>query len=398
MAALPASYRGFRPDLDLSRGFDAHGFARDGSGWRAVRFQPFLGAFWPTNGSTSDVFVRLPAAFRTTPDLYRANLALVEAVISVDNRASKRVDRDIEPIDEHLLGFDLDGDGSMGVATRIRSLPSRYAGDAAGIAVVAQSYPLGTELLHSVRYVDPDAPTRMAARMKELRYMRKVEDPDDWGRLRAYEREANEKSEGKLPTYQGDIEMGFFTPWGWQLQGYIEDARGVLRVQTDEEHRFCMGCHGHIGVTIDQVFSFARKVPGAAGWRHQDLRGLLDRTQVGHAEPELVEYFSRVRGGDETRSNDELLARFMPEGVVDERELRRAAVGGDRDLAWALFPSRERALALDKAYLAVVREQSFTRGRDAILAPSTRVHSRIDNDATGIRAPHRDGRLHLEWR
>ncbi|HEY5922567.1 MAG TPA: hypothetical protein VIV11_12890, partial [Kofleriaceae bacterium] len=346
MAALPASYKGFRPDLDLVRGFDAQGFARDGSGWRAVRFQPFLGAFWPTNGSTSDSFIRLPAEFRTTPDVYRLNLSLVEAAISVEDYGKKCVDREVEPIDERLLGFDLDADGTLGVTTRIRKLPLHYAGGAAKIAVVAQSYPHGTELLHSVRYLDPDAPTQMAARMKELRYMRKVENPDDWGRQRAYELEALEKAEGKLPVYQGDIEMGFFTPWGWQLQGYIEDARGALRVQTDEEHRFCMGCHGHIGVTIDQVFSFARKVPGADGWRPQDLRGLRDRPQVGHASPELVTYFSRVRGGDETRSNDELLARFFPQGKLDERELRRAAVGGDRDLAWALFPTRARALAL----------------------------------------------------
>jgi hypothetical protein len=397
MAALPPSYRGFRPDVDLSRGFDAHGFARDGSGWRALRFQPFLGAFWPTNGSTSDAFIRLPAAFRTTPAIYRLNLSLVEAAISVEDYASKRVDRAVERVDERLLGFDLDGDGAIGVVTRIRRLPPHYAGEAAKVPVVAQSYPLGTELLHSVRYLDPDAPTQMATRMKELRYMRKAEHPDDWGRQRAYEVEALEKAESKLPKYQGDIELGYLTAWGWQLQGYIEDARGALRVQTEEEHRFCMGCHGNVGVTIDHVFSFARKVPGADGWRTQDLRGLRDRAQVGHFAPELVTYFSRVQGGDETRSNDELLARFFPHGRLDEQQLRRAAVGGDRDLAWALFPTRERALALDKAYLAIVREQSFTRGRDAVLVPARRVHRRIEEDDTGIREPHRDGRLQLRW-
>src|SRR5690606_24310712 len=103
----------------------------------------------------------------------------------------------------------------------------------------------------------------------------------------------------------------------------------------------------------DHVFSFARKVPGADGWGHQDLRGLRDRPQLGHVAPELVTYFSRVQGGDEIRSNEELLARFFPAGSLDEQELRRAAVGGDRDLAWALFPTRSRALALDKAYLAI---------------------------------------------
>lgn len=171
-----------------------------------------------------------------------------------------------------------------------------------------------------------------------------------------------------------------------------------------------MGCHGHLGVTIDQTFSIARKVPGTEGWRVQDLRGLKDRPQVGHSAPELVTYFQRVRGGDEMRSSEELLARFFPGGMLAEQELRRAAVGGDQDLAWALFPTRARALALDKAYLAIVREQSFVRGRDAMLAPATRVHERITEVGTGLaeggatgapEAPearvHRDGRLHLQW-
>ena len=412
MAALPASYTGFRPDLDLARGFDERGLARDGSGWRAVRFHPFPGAFWPTNGSTSDVFVRLPDRFRRASDgapseaIYRLNLSLVEAAISVEDYGSKAVDREIEPVDERLLGFDLDGDGALrDGATRVRRLPRTYAGAAAGVAVVAQAFPLGTELLHSVRYLDPDAPSMRAARMKELRYMRKIEDPDDWGRQRVYAEEAEDKAAGRPPAYQGDPEVGLVTPWGWQLQGYIEDATGALRVQTEEEHRSCMGCHGHLGVTIDQTFSFARKVPGAGGWRHQDLRELQDRPQVGHSAPELVTYFSRVRGGDETRSNEELLARFFPGGTLAEAELRRAAAGGDRDLAWALSPTRGRALALDKAYLAIVREQSFSRGRDAVLAPATRVHERISDPGTGLGETgsaharvHRDGRLHLDWR
>ncbi|MBA3820626.1 MAG: hypothetical protein H0X17_17170 [Deltaproteobacteria bacterium] len=159
-------------------------------------------------------------------------------------------------------------------------------------------------------------------------------------------------------------------------------------------------------MTIDQTFSFARKVPAGAGWRPQDLRGLVDRPQVGHRDPELVTYFERVQGGDETRSNEELLARFFPRGVIDVAQLRRAAAGGDRDLAWVLVPTRARALALDKAYLAIVREQSFTRGRDAMLAPATRVHRQITEAGTGLQgdggAPaarvHRDGRLHLQWR
>lgn len=411
MASMPASYTGYRPDLDLTAGFDEAGFARDGSGWRAVRFQPFLGAFLPTNGSTSDVFIRLPDAFRRATDgtvsteVYRLNLSLVEAAIAVEDYATKAIDREIEPVDERLLGFDLDGDGQRRAGTiRVRRLPASYAGGAAKVALVAQSYPQGTELLHSVRYLDPEAPTMMAARMKELRYMRKTQNPDDWGRQRVYDDEADDKAVGKLPVYQGDPEVGLVTPWGWQLQGYIEDQTGALRVQSEEEHRFCMGCHGHLGVTIDQTFSFARKVPGAGGWRPQDLRGLHDRPQVGHRRPELETYFARVQGGDETRSNEELLARFFVDGRPT-RAIQRAAVGGDKDLAWALFPSTARALALDKAYLAIVREQSFVKGRDAVLAPATRVHARITEQGTGLTRDakaeharvHRDGRLHLSW-
>jgi hypothetical protein len=407
MRALPANYRGFRPDVDLARGFDDDGFAADGSGWRAVRFQPFPGAFWPTNGSTSDLFVRLPPTFARNEagapsrEVHRLNFALLEAAISVEDYGARRVDREVEPVDERLLGFDLDGDGAVRAGTtRIRRLPPHYAGMARSDAVVAQAYPRGMELLHSVRYLDPDAPALMATRMKELRYMRKVDAHDDWGLQNAYAEEAEDKARGKLPRYQGDPEMGLLGAFGWQLQGYIEDERGALRVQTEEEHRYCMGCHGHLGVTVDQTFSFARKVPGADGWRHQDLRGLQDRPQVGHSAPELVTYFERVRGGDETRMDDALLARFVPGGVVAVDELRRASAGGDRDLAWALAPSRARALALDKAYLAIVREQSFVRGRDAVLVPATRVHARITDDGTGLGEAgktYRDGRLHLRW-
>ena len=79
-----------------------------------------------------------------------------------------------------------------------------------------------------MRYLDPDAPALGAVRMKELRYMRKVEALDDWGMQRAYADEADDKLEGKLPVFQGDPEVGLLSDWGWQLQGYIEDAGGAL--------------------------------------------------------------------------------------------------------------------------------------------------------------------------
>lgn len=395
-------YPGYVPDLDLAAGFDDDGFARDGSGWRAVRYQPFPGTFWPTNGSTDDVFIRLPPAFRADAGgapsraIYRVNLAILEAAIAGDGQA-----REVERLDEREAGVDLDGDGALRAGvTRILGLPAHYVGGAAGVAVELGLYPEGVEFLHSVRYLDPDAPGLMARRMKELRYARKVQHLDRWALLRAYEREAADKDEGLLPTYRGSPMVGLLNDFGWQLQGFIEDEGGRLRLQTEEEHRFCMGCHSSVGVTVDQTFSFARKVPGAGGWRVQDVRGLRDRPQRGHDDPEALTYFRRVRGADELRANGEMLSRFFPGGELDEAAVRRAAVGGDQDLAWLLAPSRARALALNKAYLAIVREQSFALGRDALLAPAANVHRTIENGATELDSAglvFRDGRLHLSW-
>jgi hypothetical protein len=383
-----ADYHGWRPDLDIPLGFDEEGFARDGSGWRAVRYKPFPGTFWPTNGSTDDVMIRLPADFRESRSLYKLNLAILEALIGAPPDAHERT---VEPVDESPSGIDLDGDGRVGgTIVRIRLPVPRFAG-AAGVRPVARyRYPQGTEFLHSVRYLDPDAPSLTSVRMKELRYMRKDHWLDDWSIHRAYEKELNEKEEGNLPVYSGAGDTGLRNRFGWILQGFIEDARGRLRAQTTEETRFCMGCHSGLGVTVDQTFAFARKAPGAPGWRPQDLRGLHDAPQAGHAKPEVQTYYERARGGDEFRANDELLVRLA------SGDAARAVRGGDRDLAWLLAPSRDRALLLDKAYLALVREQRFELGRDAMIRPPANVHPEIRNAATGMPA-FRDGRTWLDW-
>jgi hypothetical protein len=251
-----------------------------------------------------------------------------------------------------------------------------------------------------VRYLDPDSPTLAARRMKELRYARKVEAPDDWAITRAYEREADERDEGRPPAYAGAPDVGLRNAFGWQLQGFIEDERGRLRLQTHEEHRACMGCHSGIGVTVDQTFSLSRKVPGAAGWRPQDLRGMPDAPQAGHADPEALTYFRRAGGADDFRANPEMIARFFPGGALDEAAVRRAAPGGDRDLAWLVAPSRARALLLDKAYRALVASQRFDLGRDAPLGPVERAHRVVEGGSTGLGEAQRvydDGRLHLAW-
>ncbi len=404
-------YPGYVPDLDFGKGFDDEGFAKDGSGWRAVRYKPFPGTFWPTNGSADDTLIRLPAAFRVdaagkpSREIYKTNFAIVEASLCGDpyQRDTDLV-REIEPIDETAAGVDLDHDGKLGRAMRIVGLPAHYVGGAAAVATSRRLYPAGTEFLHTVRYLDPDSAGLASARMKEVRYAKKVKNltPQELVPVfKAAKDDDNPNVEPKPPVYEGSALEGFVNDFGWRYQAFIEDARGRLRVQTHEEHQFCMGCHSDTGVTADQSFAFPRKVPGADGWKPQDLRGLKDVPQAHHAEPEVLTYFRRVQGGDELRGNDELISRFFgKDGAPNSAEVLRAAPGGDRDLAWLLAPSRERAIALDKAYLVTVREQSFTNGRDAAVAPAKNVWTTIAEKGTGLDKTgkvYKDGRLHLDW-
>jgi len=395
------------PAFDLKPGIDAEGFLRDGSGWRALRYQPFPGTFWPTNGASDDIYLRLPerfrqdAAGRPSRAFYRLNLALLEAAMTQpDTVSDKALQRAVEPIDERLLGVDLDGNGQLGTATRIVGLPARYAGAASAEPVQRWSAPLGSEYVHTVRYLDAEAPGWLSPRVKEFRYAIKWANPDANGRAAAYKESEQEKLTGRLPYFAAGQHGGLRNPLGWEYRGWIEDARGALRAQDYEETLSCMGCHGGIGITVDSSFGLARKVPGAAGWAQQSLVGLKDIPQAGHAEPEVLTYFRRVGGGDEFRGNAEILKRFFPKGKLDEASVRRAATGGDADLQHLLLPSAERAMALNKAYWLLVRQQRYKEGRMPVLAPAHNVLQSVQNGDTELRAKHlvySDGRLWLDW-
>lgn len=402
-------YSGFRPDLDLAAGFDDDGFARDGSGWRAYRYKPFPGAFWPMNGSAGDAMIRLPVAFRRDSQareselIHRINFALVEAAVASDPELPRAEVRwPTEPLDETAVGLDLDGDGELGVARFLSGLPAHYVGGAAEVELERGLYPEGVEFLHSVRYLDPDAPGWLAPRMKELRYARKAEHKDRWAILSAYASEAEEKDEGALPKFAGTATSGLLNAFGWQLQAFIEAENGRLRLQTYEEHLFCMGCHSNVGVSVDQTFSFPRKVPGAAGWGHQDLAGIPDAPQLGHARGEIATYFDRVGGANDVRGNAEAQARLFEGNAPRADAMARAAVGGDGDFRDLVLPSRERALALDKAYRLLVFEQSFTLGRDPTITPSPRMLAKIPENelSTGLAEAERvftDAQVRLDW-
>jgi hypothetical protein len=409
LAALPQKrYPGWRPDLDYAAGFDVQGFANDGSEWRAFRFKPFPGTFWPSNGSSNDALIRLPPAFRQDAQgrpsraIYRLNLSILEAAVgSPDSIDAAAIVRTIEPVDERIAGLDLDRDGRLSASvTHLRGLPRHYAGAARSVEVRRWRYPTETEFLHSVRYLDPDAPDQRAARLKELRYSIKSGRLDEAEIELAYAEEAEKGLIGALPHFLGSPLTGLTNDFGWTYQAFIEGADGRLRLQTHEEHWSCMGCHSGLGVTVDGSFAFPRKLPGAAGWGHQSLAGIVDVPQSGHREPETLEYLQRAGAGDEFRANQELLARLFPRGLLDQRLVRRSAPGGDRDLQALLNPSRNRALALNKAYRLVVLEQSFERGRDAVLAPMQEVWRRIEEPDTGlVRAGriYRDAHLWLDW-
>jgi len=407
-------YAGWVPDLlDLARArnvaFDDEGFAKDGSWWRAFRYKPFLGTFWPTNGSTDDVMIRLAPAFyqdeegQPSREIYKLNLAILEAAISSPNTVPlAELHREVEPIDEAVAGVDLDGDGVLEAeVTRIERLPDFYVGGASNVPVQRFIYPKGTEFLHTVRYVDPDRNDLISARMKEVRYSKR-ELPMSLDKLRrVYQDEQENKEQGNLPLFAGAGETGMVNDFGWRYQGFIESAGGHLRAQTNEETLFCMGCHSTIGVTADQSFAFPRKVPGAEGWGYQSLVGIQDVPQAGRDTPEILEYFQRVRGADEFRANDEALERFFVNGEVDEAEVRRAAPGSELDIRHLVAPSRERAIALNKAYMALVEEQDFELGRDPVPEPATRVFELIEgNGTTALGAAgllFDDGRIWLDW-
>ncbi|AXQ31732.1 hypothetical protein D0B54_13955 [Solimonas sp. K1W22B-7] len=395
------------PDIDIHAGFDDEGFARDGSSWRALRFKPFPGTFWPTNGNTDDVMIRLPWQFRRdaegreSRDIYKANLALIEAAMTTPSVPMLQSQgRQVESLDEEALHWDLDGDGeARGMVQRIRRLPPGFFGSASSVPLEWGRYPAGTEFLHTVRYLDPGAPGFMSRRMKELRYSVKSRNIGQVSSGRAYRGEKFHKEAGVLPLFEGTPETGYVNDFGWKLQGYIEDAQGRLRLQSQEEHYYCMGCHGTIGVTADQTFALPRKLPGRAGWQPQSLVGQKDLPQWGHAEPEALTYFQRVGGGDEFRANQEILERFFSGGKPRRELVLSASASGEHDLAWLLYPGADRALALNRAYMRLVRRQRFDLGRDAVLKPADKVHRSIKNGSTGFSEAqvYRDGSLWLAW-
>ncbi|WP_367874721.1 hypothetical protein [Luteolibacter sp. Populi] len=376
-----AGFKGWIPDLkDLHLGpdaFDEHGFAKDGSQWVAFNYKPFPSTFWPTNGSTDDVMIRLPSAYRTDKqgkpsiEIYKANLAILEANIKGLDRIS------CLPVDEAVVGKDLDGDGSTGIARAIAKAGS-WAGAAESLQVERHLYPEGTEFLHTVRYVGvaDDGGIGPSTRMKEVRYSKKAKAYSKPMYARKYALEAIEKEAGNLPSYYDLGHYGLDNGNGWALHGFIEDRKGRLRTMTYEENFSCMGCHNSVGSTIDKTFSFPRKMDGAAGWGYLDLKGMADAPNKGETVGEIATYLARAGGGSEFRNNEEMSKKwYRPNGTLDHEKLKDA-----KDVYDLITPCPERALALNKAYKTIVEDQDFIHGKDAVLTPPKNVYDKIDNE------------------
>ena len=413
--ALPEDWKGYRPDCYFN--FDAEGFDRDKEGkytlWRAFRYYPFLGTFWPTNGSTDDVLIRLDPVFAQdaeghfSKEVYKLNLSIVEAVIK-----RKEIKLPSE-VDEILYGVDLNQNGKLDRSDRI-SVTNRhtlsYVGkakkllDQGEIHLKLGRFPSNTEFLHSVRYLDWDEKAghiTMSARMKELRYAKKYA-------FRTYhqvqEVASDEMQKRGIESFTGDsrralvwgnYEVGLDNNIGWKYQGFIEDKKGDLRPQTEEETISCMGCHAHLGATTDSIFAFARKFEGVDknsadyGWNHWSQKGLsgVKEPQVTYAQRgkkyEYSFYLHHNHTGNEFRDNDEVRSKFFkPDGSAKKEMMEKLHY----DISVLLFPSYERAMMLNKGYKILVGEQSYIYGREGNVKSVTHVKKVFkEGEKTGIK-------------
>ncbi len=399
------TWDGYVPDIELR--FDAEGFdiTEEGkpTGWRALAYAPFPGTFWPTNGSAGDVFIRLPEAFQTTiegtesREAYRINLAIIEALI-------KRETIQIDATNEETWGVDLNKNGQLDQAEEVvfdwaplKGKFMSYVGMAkvfqeqGALKLAAGLYPVGTEFLHTVRYLEAqkDGSVTLARRLKELRYSRK----DSW---RTYSQlqmaahsEAREKEAfpDRLRAMAGSLEEGVKNGQGWTYAGFIEDSAGYLRPQTFQETTFCVGCHSGVGATDDSSFAFGRKFDHdshAQGWYHWDQKSMAGAKEPMRADGrgEYRFYLTHNNTGNEYRTNDEVKAMLM----TKDGKLRPDVFDlVQKDITSVIVPSAERARVLNKAYRVITNEQSFVHGRDATVHPVTTVHRKVETGTpTGI--------------
>ena len=377
-----------------AQAFEENGLAKDGSRWVAFNYKPLPSTFWPTNGATDDVMIRLAPKFSEingefSEDVYFANLSLLEMAIKDTQEIST------PPLNEAIVDADLDGDTVISLRSERLLRREYFLGDASDVPLATMLYPEGTEFLHTVRYLGiEDGKIRPSARMKEVRYLKKNQFISPKKIAGVNYAETKEKHFEKLPLVSDYGDEGMGNRHGWLLWGFIEDENGALRKQHHEEQFFCIGCHKSVGANIDQTFSFPRKVAGSQGWGYIDLEQIIDVPNIGESQGEFLTYLQRVGGGDEFRQNTEMIERwFNDDGSVKVDEV--LALDNIYEL---IVPSTERAMALNKAYHAIVKEQSYIYGRDTTIAPATNVFKEVNLEEAPIDPEFRyKWDMRLDW-
>ena len=379
-------------------GFDHNPKNKKLTGWVAFGYMPFLGTFWPTNGSTDDVLIRLPAPFRqaskkgdNNTSIYKLNLSILEALIKKSNVT-------IPPTDENTFGVDLDQDGQLSTAETIVYAQEGnlskmhyvgYAGklqEEGKVHIAGGLYPVGTEFLHSVRYINADdnGGISIAPRMKELRYGKKIA----WLNYRELEnlgkaaKRVVDDDPNAIEFFGGNLEGGLTNELGWQYQGFIENTDGDLRPQNEEETLNCMGCHSAVSTTTDTTYAFPRKLDNHNGgwyhWTQYSLKGVPE-FQYKDGTYEFSNYLKLNKSGNEFRTNQEVLKKFYVDNDLNASAIEIL----HHDVSYLLYPSYKRALLLNKAYRALVKTQSYTKGRTAHIKPLSNVYKKVDqNDPT----------------
>lgn len=393
---IPDSYYNFN-----GKGFDIDPNGKP-TGWRVFAYYPFLGTFMPVNGSTDDVMIRLPEIFRKdekgifNEDVYALNLSIIESLL-------KQKDINISEVDEKLYQVDLNKDGKLSRTNIISfswapndDIYMSYVGlakiklDKKEVKLAAGLFPVGTEFLHSVRYIDAkNGKTAMASRMKELRYARK----DNWRNYYQLEhiaaKEVKERHDFPDRTKQvlGNMEVGLTVPQGWTYQGFIEDKQGNLRPQSYEESYFCVGCHSGTGATADTTFSFSRKFDsnnfkqGWYSWLEKDFSEISDPLR-NDGKGEYGYYLTHNPSGNEYRNNNAVKNKFYDNNGNKKESAFKAL---EADISTLLMPEVEHALVMNKAYKVIVDEQSYRHGRDGHVAEIVNIHKKVElGQDTGI--------------
>jgi len=402
--------------------------------WRAYDWKHFPG-FFPTNGRLDSAMIRLPEEFRKengeyNKEVYKINLAILECAIKQITE-----DCEVEPLNTQLLdkyGIDY---SEIEDGIKFNKVPDKYVGDAKDIDVWQKrlegtpyeekvgSYPLGTELGHPIYYIDPDWENHpelagKTGQLKEFRYMKKIA----MGDINA----GGEEEEG-IGYFPYDNGLMPNDPETWLMGGWIEDENGYLRPQSEEEMAFCMACHGAISGTVDNTFSFWRKLPKSAGWKDSDYGYRKDVFDIKYWADKMDEiedenassflgkvydkydpkdygeyqfYFAMTNGLDHFRSNKEGICRILGYDTYDENTNKCKGKDGNPDVALSFetasnyvkitsneniltnknligylnddnsikqslfLPSKERAYALNGRYMQVVLTQQFEYGRD----------------------------------